>query len=420
MTNKVVILITFIGLSLFTSCQKEKISSEPILAQVTNDLETPEVEELSFKSEVINFEKTFQNAKNHSTLSPKRWPIETNTTARNQETLACGKYIKGTTRNGVSNFGNSIYEHFGVDLEGNNFNGNDTFFVFKVEKVVNQKFILDAHSPNLSLFLFKIEENCFDGSCSRTLIELVGHSINKGEYRTSFTTPALSIGLYMILVDAPEGASGDFAIDRICDKTSSICILEGVDTFSDYQDGDLCEQSCHWSKWNADAAFDAVVMGQFNNYVKVKRLKRVPNADQPDILLHTDNGQAIKHIEFRMWIPSNRSAHFNLQKQLTLDNERNEVGAAVYFRANGKGHVYINNRIYPFKYQSDTWLTIIIDAHNDFQDFLGINIDNQLVAEFLASWNIHEANGSTKLQAINFYPYASDALFYLDNVSLRD
>ena len=421
MYNKILILITIISLGILTSCQKEEIAMDHLTMATTNQLEIPVADIEPLEGVVKNFGKNFTRAANKNIRPIRGWSFQpTEANARNSSSLNCNEYIKGSTKGGTNHFGNNMYLHFGLPRAAANYEGNDFYALFKVQEVMDQKFVVDAHVPGMSLFLFKIEENCFQGNCTLTIVELVDFAINLDNYLTTIYAPNLSIGRYLLVVDAPVGTSGDFVIDRFCEASivDEHCYLEDWDGFGTYKNGDLCEQSCYWTKWNQNAAYDAQVIGNWNPYLGIKRKIGVRSEDQPDVLLHIDDSYKIKKVQFKMWVPRNRSAEFNLQKEILPGNVHNEVGAVVRFHRNGNGQIYIQEKIYKFRYQQNDWIDIAVEVDKE-SELVVIDIDHEYTAKFPGTWGYWGDNGATSLKGINFYPAQSDSEFYLENVAFK-
>lgn len=421
MYNKILILVAIISLSLLTSCQKEEMAMDHPTIATTDQLEIPVTDVEPLKGTITTFEKNFSKSVNRTKRPTRGWafqPAEAN--ARNSQSLNCDEYIKGSTMGGTNHFGNNMYLHFGLPRAAVNFEGNDFYALFKAHEVMDQKFVLDAHVRGMSLFLFKIEENCFQGNCTLTIVELVDFAINLDNYNTTIYAPNLSIGRYLLIVDAPVGTSGKFVIDRFCKASiaDKFCYLQDQDGFGTYKNGDLCEQSCHWTKWNENAAYDAQVSGDWNPYLGIKRKIGVRSEDQPDVLLHIDDSYKIKKVQFKMWIPRNRSAEFNLQKEILPGNVHNEVGAVVRFNRNKQGEIYIQGKVYEFRYRQNDWIDITIEVDKE-SDLVTIDVDHEYTAKFPGTWGYWGDNGNTSLKGINFYPSRSDSEFYLENVAFK-
>jgi len=425
------ILISIAFVSIFTSCQKDTNTLESLeAAEIAKEIIPDETENLAKIENVKTFEKiTKTTGKQFEKLVEPvtvRTKATQEATSRNGSGVILCDVVLATTTSGKSNrFTTGLYNAFSLEFPGSNRSGGDDMHGFYIPEPMVVSFELFNLSANMSSFLFKGSENCRDSYCSYTLTQLVAYSSTNSTREDNIPNVYLTPGFYIFVVDAPYGVASDYDLRFRCGGsddglTSSICTLFGEDGFEEYENGDLTEQSCHWSKWTADSDNDAIVQGTWNKYLKIKRQAYATSANQPDILLNVNDAAPIHHVNFKMWIPSNRSATFNLQKNLTVDNASNEIGAGFFFKPDGTGYVLVNGRSTYFSYTPDSWMRIYIDVHNQEDNVVGFYINDRLIADFPASWNMYGAYGSNQLEAINFFPHRTDGLFYLNDVSVLD
>jgi hypothetical protein len=416
------ILFTLIILALLSSCQKNNHQVNPDQAKIS--LKTPEgMENLAPMETVKTFEKDFSKNANLVVAADKRFLLNDskNSNARKGNTLKCNATLKGSTKGRTNIFSSSIYKKYGANLNGKNMDGNDYYVVLEGKASDNETILFSELTKGAGVFFFRANKKCHGVNCTYSLASLIKYDFAKQNNDQILIERSPNPDeIIIIVVDVPQGEESNFVLERACNLASSLCILDGADRFQQYDNGALTEQSCHWSKWFPRAEFDANVVGRINQYAEIQRIKHTPAFDQPDVLLHVDNGNPIKHIRFNLYVPPNRTAYFNIQKDLKFNNIGNEVGAAVYFDLGGQGRIYINNRAFRFTYQPGQWIEVFIDAHNDFQNFFGIHINNQLVLDFPTDWQLNSHRGSNSLEAINFYPYRADSHFFIDNVSIGD
>lgn len=425
------ILISIAFVSIFTSCQKDNTTLKNLeTAAIAKEIIPEEAENLAKIENVKTFEKiTPTTGKQFEKLAE---PITV--TTRKEQTAAsrsgsgdilCDVVLATTTRGKYNRFTTGLYNVFSLDFPGSNMSGGDDMHGFYIPEPMVVSFEAFGLSANMSSFLFKGTERCSGSACSYTLTQLVAYSNTNSTTEDIIPNVYLEPGFYIYVIDAPYGVASDYDLRFRCGGsddglTSSICTLFGEDGFEDYENGDLTEQSCHWSMWTVGSDNDAIVQGSWNKYLKIKRAAYATSDNQPDILLNVNDAAPVHHVNFKMWVPRNRSATFNLQKNLTVDNASNEIGAGFFFKPDGTGYVLVNGRSTYFSYTPDSWMRIYIDIHNQEDNVVGFYINDRLIAEFPASWNMYGAYGSKQLEAINFFPHRTDGLFYLNDVSVLD
>ena len=322
--------------------------------------------------------------------------------------LNCGSTISGTTYGKSNKVTTSLYNQFGIAAQ---LDGGDDIFHFDVISETIVEIELSNTSSNMGMVLFEGGINCSGSNCSYQVNELVAvtsSSSTQGE-RLYVT---LQAGTYILVVDAPYGVASDFTLGMTC--LYDLVLQEEYnygDNFNSYNNGNISWQSNTWSKWNANYS-DGQVVGEYNKFLYMTRNTYGSQPSAIYDLAQHDNG--IYHVDFQIWVASNRSAYFNVQKQLTYGNSNNEFGIEVYFYNNRTGAVKIAGRTYPFRYNQNQWIDVTLDVHlNESEAW--VMIGNEGI-QFNPRWSNGTNYGSLKMDAVSFYPAQSDARFWIDNI----
>lgn len=245
---------------------------------------------------------------------------------------------------------------------------------------------------------------------------------NSSSNSTDLVGPvALEPGIYTLVVDSAPSKPSNYRLRMNCSPVNPGCVANSTtllyDNFEDYTLGNLSPQAFHWSKWNAGSTYDAQVLRSGSSqYSYFNRVANVASNNQPNSLLrvgaHTSGSYALT---MKMWIYQGRSAYFNMQKRLTPGNNQNETGALFYFRSGGNGQVRVGNSAINFTYPHNQWMDIrlVINITTNHTFFY---INGVQKASWPTSWAATGLIGTSRLEGFQFYPYASNSQFYIDDI----
>ena len=276
--------------------------------------------------------------------------------------------------------------------------------------------------------MFTGERRCISNTVTGMRCELVLGSRIAGSSSASmygdFIGPVtLEPGTYILIVDSRPGYASNFNLQISCNPVYAGCVTGTTtllyDNFESYRQGALDPQAFHWAKYNPWASYDAEV-GQNGggNYATIQYQSNATPANQSSPLLlvgSRTNGNYV--LSTKMWIFPNRSAYFDVQTRLTPNNAYNEVGARIYFYGDGTGRVYQGNSTYyqTFTYPQNQWMTIQLQLGLD-NNFFTLGINGLHKAEWRSNAYSAVGTGARRIEAIRFYPFATNSQFFLDEV----
>ena len=121
-------------------------------------------------------------------------------------------------------------------------------------------------------------------------------------------------------------------------------------------------------------------------------------------------------IEFKMYIPNNGRAFFNLLHIFAGGGSEWAVG--VYFNTTGDmpngTNVQQNNTLYPFTFPYDTWFPVKMYVDLD-GNLANIAINGNEILEWQFSLKESGGEGLRQLAAVDFYPPQLGAVYYIDD-----
>ncbi len=336
--------------------------------------------------------------------------------------INCGNIKYGTVYGHSNKIHNGVYNHFGLDA---NLNGRDYIYTFYVPNDMTVEFDLDNTNQNLAMVLFKANIALATTFTALQLTDVKAYSTSSSIHSDNVGLVHLTPGYYALVIDSRYGYYSNYKLSVKCaSSTSTGCVPSTLkvlsDDFKGYTTGNISNQSARWDKWNSGAAYDGEVVWNSNYSDKLLKIqhKSTSSYHQPDVLWkfgHRSWGHYV--LNMNMWVYSGNSAYFNLQKNLTFNNSNNEFGGQVYLYSNGTGKVYIGGNNYHFSYGQNKWMDIRIDV-NFYTNQTRLIIDGHTKATWPCTWWAHGKYGSKQLEAIDFYPYASNSRFWVSNVCL--
>jgi hypothetical protein len=432
MNTKLFLFIALSTVALLSSCNQENEFEKDLATSTTENLETKAAPQANKLTAAMENVETFLKAPEKPEIEIVDSTAFADKTADNikleikkdseLETrggyLSCGNSVYGSTYGKGNTVHNGIYQNFGLNA---NLNGQDDIYVVEINNYTTADFLLSNTNRNLGMVLFKGYVNCSSWSCNYTFTQLVTRTTSASLYGDALYGVILSPGTYLLVVDSEPYGESNFNLQMTCaSSTSGYCGLYGTDNFGSYYNGDLTPQACHWSKWNPYAYYDAQVEGSYDKWAHIER-KSTSQSNQPDVLLNLkQHGNNVYRINFDFWVPSYNSGYFNIQKVLSYNNSSNEFGAQVYFYSNGSGVVKIAGNNYYFYYTQARWTRVSIYANANYGGYTAISLDGYTVANYPSAWTSTGYYGNNKIQAVDFYAHASDANFYVDNVTVSN
>jgi len=336
--------------------------------------------------------------------------------------INCGNIKYGSLFGQSNKVHDGVYGHFGLST---NLNGRDYIYLLYVPNDMTVEFDLDNTNQNLAMVLFRTNVALASTFTALQLTDVKAYSTSHSIYGDNVGPVYLTPGYYALVVDSRHGYSSNYKLSVKCASSTSIGCVPSTqkvlsDNFKSYNTGNISHQSARWDKWNSGAYYDGEVVWNSNYSDKLLKIDRksTSSSNQPDVLWkigHRSWGHYV--LNMNMWVYSGNSAYFNLQKNLTFGNHNNEFGGQVYFYSNGSGKVYIGGHNYHFSYNQNKWMDIRIDV-NFYTNQTRLIIDGHVKATWPCTWWAHGKYGSKQLEAIDFYPFASNSRFWVSNVCL--
>ncbi|MEL6945908.1 MAG: hypothetical protein AAFO82_24905, partial [Bacteroidota bacterium] len=231
----------------------------------------------------------------------------------------------------------------------------------------------------------------------------------------------LQPGQYVLVIDSQPNKGSDFLLNVQCQAPNSAttCGANSLfyESFALYDSNeDISNQSSYWEKWSPEAEYDGLVACCDANFGKVLGVVRRPtdNENQPNVLFTVgERNSGYNELEFYFGMPRGYSGYFSIQKFLTERNANNEEGAKFYFRETGKGSIEVGGRTIDFNYPNGFWMKLRFefDFDNDKTNFY---IGNDLIGQWKTSDTHTGTGGITQVEALNFYPFYSNSLFFAE------
>lgn len=440
-TTRILILVLAIATFFFTSCEKDSFEETTGITETTTsesqvsgeDFTPAEAAPTHEDTDVQEFQKEMilQLPALDTTQTLILQSGEEAVTSRSSYSLnvyngissvTCGSNVNGSVYGHTNKISDAVYSHFGLS---SNLNGSDFIYLFNVQNAMTVEFELSNTNQNLAMVLFKTNVALASTFYHLSLTDVKAYSTSTSIYGDNIGSIHLTPGFYALVIDSRYGYPSNFKLKVACaSSTTSGCIpyTTGLkfDDFSNYSIGTISAQSASWNKWNPSASYDGEVVFASNSSSKLLRVERknTTTANQPDVLWKFGTRNSGHYaISMKMWVYSYKSAYFNIQKNLTNNNQSNEFGGQVYFYSNGTGVVNIAGQNYGFSYGQNKWMDIKIDV-NFYTNQTKLIIDGVTKATWPCTWWSNGYNGSSQIEAIDFYPYASNSQFFLSKVCL--
>lgn len=409
----------------FTSCQKGTIENE--FAQTVEEQSevipsTPD-DLLQQKEQVAPSEKQLKTSgmKSYVDLAdrtPSERQAPTTANARNATWISCGKSINSSTIGATNTHNGGIYTE-GCLTEVYDFSAGDRKFLLRVTNTTSVKFNLSGMSKDLDIFVFSAyEPDYYPNTC-------IGHSINGGT-REENLTRTLNPGTYVIIIDGYNRSQhSNFRLRVDCgDQGGGGGTSANCEDFDNYYNGDISRQSSKWKKWITNARFDGEIRSN-RSYSSSKSLyidhkSGYSASNQPDVIRKVGDYASGRYlVKWKIYVPSNRNAAFNIQK---YNQQGDETGMMVYFRQGRGIALQANNQIYQARksYRQGRWIDVYVDYDLSNRTAY-LTIDNELIAIWDTRIKYNSSRkGANRLSGINFWAYHSATSFYVDDFCAED
>ena len=217
-------------------------------------------------------------------------------------------------------------------------------------------------------------------------------------------------GVTVVSAGECSGNGGGSNCNSCTSYGGSLTICESMDS---YATGNISNQSTDWRKWSSNSNDAEITTYRSYSGSKSMRVRSYSSGSKEDVILKVGSHTRGTHrIAWKMYIPSGRSAYFNVQKSTTPGVE---WGSNIYFYTNGRGKVQSGGSSKYFNYPQREWFDVelIISIANNSQ-YLYVN------GQFVRAWNysnsVSGTNGRRSLGGINFYAVGDNSYFYIDNV----
>jgi hypothetical protein len=323
--------------------------------------------------------------------------------------LYCGSYVAGSTMNRSNRYNNYFYNSLGLSA---NLNGGDkVYYLYLSEEKIVSLYLSNAHK-NLAMLLFKGRYVYQNGHIEERFDELVSYSSSTSTTNEQLVGQHLTPGYYMLIIDSAPYGESSFNLSVYCSPVNTSCSsTPGTSLFYDnfeYRNlGSISVQSDYWNKWNSNK-FDGEV--QAGKWLAVDYKENQAYNDQPDFILDLGSRYYGNYqLNFDMWIYSNNSAYFNVQKTI-----RSEYGAYFVFNQNGQGYVYVNGRVINFTFPNAKWMKVRLDVNLD-TNITTLYIDGIYKASWYCTDTAYGSGGSRVFRGLNFQTL-SNSLYFIDNV----
>ena len=424
---KSILSLLVVATLFFTSCQKEQADQafEQTIIEQSEEITYTEENLLKEKiaPEVAGKQLETMGMKSYLEI-PQITTVEESTTtatARNASWIRCGETINSSTSGAGNNYNGGIYTE-GCLTEVYDFDAPDKQYLLRISQTTDVTLTLTNLRRDLDIFIFSATSNYYPNYC-------IGKSINSNSQPERIDV-RLMPGLYMIMIDGyVRSEYGSFRLTVDCGGNGNGNEGEGstgarCEDFDNLYTGDIAAQSNLWKNWSNYAEFKAQVSGSryasASKSVYVDHKSGYSAGNQPDVIRKVGDYSSGKYLmKWKMYVPSNRNAAFNIQK---YDAQGRETGVAVYLRQ-GRGIAFAaNNKVYQsaIRYNQNRWIDITLD-YDLSNESAHLLIDNQVVA----IWNTRiqhgtRSRGANRISGINFWAYHDATTFYIDDVCTED
>ncbi|MEZ4982478.1 MAG: T9SS type A sorting domain-containing protein [Saprospiraceae bacterium] len=308
---------------------------------------------------------------------------------------------------------------FSVDMQGQNISNEGVFVQIIDETGASREEMLSLTSGSLyeGSFAFSILGNFsyrfFNGNPSNAgVAEIVpaacGTMENGTLYRT-FSTQTSDIQFQKVCF----GSCTICPPDPCSDPNFFIC-----DDVEAYNLGDVTPQAPHWDIWDPGSE-GAVVTNQFAaSGIQSLQIKGGSSTGGPqDVVLRLDSPEPSSYVlDFKLFIPENKSAYFGILHKL-IDYT---FGVDVYFDPLEEGVIYQGTELLgDFTYTYDQWMeiSVVVDQINDFNKII-LDGNEIYSGKFSTTTDLNGSliDDDLSLAGINFYPFDTQYEFYIDDV----
>ncbi len=332
----------------------------------------------------------------------------------NAYTIGCGTNMNSTTVNRPNKYTDTyFYNKLGFN---SNLDGGDRVFYMNLsqERIVNI-YLSNTHK-NLAMVLLKGHYVWQNGHIQERFDEIEAYTTSSSTTGDQLLNNHLTAGRYMLVIDSKPLGESSFnlrvtcsPINTSCNNTPGTSIFQ--DKFDNYNVGFISPQSASWNKWNNNT-YDGEVVGGATKILKVDYKENVAWTEQADFILDlgprtTGNYQ----LEFDMWLYSNNTANFNIQKYI-----RTEMGSHFYIGKNGQGTIYLKGAAYKnFTFPTNKWAKVRFDV-NLSANVTALYIDGIYKGSWTCTESLQTNAPDTKLfRGLNFLT-STDGLYYINNV----
>lgn len=436
----------FFSIALITSCEKEVISEQTQSSEKIVDVSGVELpQEITFVEkyplELLNTDKKQQRLiqiqkfglekRDRITKTRSRPSSSSSSSCGKANAITCGTYFtQGSTEadviandDGSKNVnGENFYTRVGFNTS---FEGNEKSYYLTIEEETLVKFSLLGLSNQVAVLLLEANLSCDKVNgvdiTTEQYTKLVAYD-NAFPNRTNQLGPVrLQPGQYVLVIDSQPNEGSDFLLNVQCQepRSATTCGANSLfyESFALYDSNeDISNQSSYWEKWSPEAQYDGLVACCDANFGKVLGMVRRPtdNENQPNVLFTVgERNSGYNELEFYFGMPRGYSGYFSIQKFLTERNVNNEEGAKFFFRETGKGSIEVGGRTIDFNYPNGLWMKLRFEFNFD-NDKTSFYIGNDLIGQWKTSDTHTGTGGITQVEALNFYPFYSNSLFFAE------
>jgi len=436
----------FISILLIASCEKKVVSEQAQSSENTVDVSgfilpqiNTSVEEypLEFSSadkkqkRLIQIQKIGLEKRDKVTKVRHRPSSSSSSSCGKANEISCGTYFtQGSTEEDVvltnddsKNInGENFYSRVGFNTS---FEGNEKSYYLTIEEETLVKFSLLGLSNQVAVLLLEANLSCDKVNgvdiTTEQYTKLVAYDNAFPNRTNQFGPVRLQPGQYALVIDSQPNKGSDFLLNVQCQAPNSAttCGANSLfyESFALYDSNeDISNQSSYWEKWSPESQYDGLVACCDANFGKILGIVRRPtdNENQPNVLFTVgERNSGYNELEFYFGMPRGYSGYFSIQKFLTERNANNEEGAKFFFRETGKGSIEVGERTIDFNYPNGLWMKLRFEFDFD-NDKTSFYIGNDLIGQWKASDTHLGTDGITQIEALNFYPFYSNSLFFAE------
>lgn len=231
----------------------------------------------------------------------------------------------------------------------------------------------------------------------------------------------LEMGEYRVRImdEDPEGCEleVDFILEgcfELRDCKNPLVIID--DNFDNFIAGPLSAQSSNWTtRSGTEGGMEDGIVSTDHSSSGSKSLKIEGGSGQDVFLPLPDYFQGHFMVTWKMYIPSGKSAYYNVQHNAPPGASR---AYELHFASDEQGTFTVGGETHTFEYPQAEWITVqqIIDVNHNLAT---LHIDGQFIDSWPFNWQVHIKNGVNRLSGFSFFPATDNDLFYIDNVSVQ-